>query len=378
MDFAWTDEQLELRDHVIAFASRELDRPRPDGSDFSPESWKKLAELGVQGLPVPPEYGGSGADVLTTIVVLEALGYACSDNGLLFSLNAHMWACEHPIVRFGTEEQKQRYLPAMSSGTLVAAHGMSEPGSGSDAFALRTTAERVGGGYRLSGSKTFVTNAPVADLFVVFATTDRSKGWGGLCAFLLERDLPGLEVGPPLGKSGLQSSPMAELFFDGCVVPETAMLGRPGRGLAIFNAAMERERSLILATAVGSMERVLEQSVDHARGREQFGQPIGKFQAVAHRLVDMKLRLETARLLLYRVGWMLDQGRSVGLDAALTKLHLSESFVSSSLDAVRIHGGYGYMTELEVERQLRDAVGSLLYSGTSEIQKNLAAHHMGL
>jgi alkylation response protein AidB-like acyl-CoA dehydrogenase len=381
IEFELTDEQRMLRETVIEFAKRELDddvmRHDREGR-FSREAWRKCAELGLQGLPVPTEYGGSGADPVTVVVALEALGYACRDNGLIFSLNAQMWSCETPIVKFGSETQKRRYLPALCDGSIIAGHGMSEPESGSDAFSLSTTAEKRGAAYVLTGSKTFVTNGPESDVFVVFATTDRSKGFAGLCAFLVDRDTPGLTVGAPLSKMGLRTSPMSEIFLDGCAVPEEQLLGKPGAGMAMFNASMLWERSLILASTLGTMQRQLERCIDHARERKQFGQPIGSFQAVSHRIVDMKLRLETARLLLYRLGWLLARGESAALESALTKLYLSECFLQSSLDALQIHGGYGYMTEYELEREVRDAVASRIYSGTSDIQHNIAAGYLGL
>jgi alkylation response protein AidB-like acyl-CoA dehydrogenase len=255
---------------------------------------------------------------------------------------------------------------------------MSEAGAGSDAFSLTTTAAPDGDIFRLNGSKTFVTNAPVAGLFVVFARAPGTSGFAGLSGFLVERDTPGLTVAGPLQKMGLDSSPMGELFLDGCEVPATNLLGRRGAGMPVFMAAMEMERSMILASTIGSMEKLLETSISHAQNRRQFGQPIAKFQAVSHRLVEMKLRLETARLLLYRLGWLLDQGRPAALDSALVKLHLGESFVSSSLEALQIHGGYGYMTEYGLEQVVRDALASRIYSGTSEVQRNLAARQMGL
>jgi L-prolyl-PCP dehydrogenase len=381
VDFALTTDQRALRDAVIEFARRELNADvdaRDRTATFSREGWSKCARMGLQGLPVPTEYGGGGADATTTIVALEALGYACTDNGLVFSINAQMWACEKPIARFGTDEQKRRYLPRLCDGSLIAAHGMSEPESGSDAFSLTTTARPTGDGYVLDGSKTFVTNAPESDLFVVFATTDRSRGFAGLCAFLIERDTPGISVGKPLSKMGLRTSPMGELFLEQCEVPAAQMLGRPGGGMAVFNSSMLWERSCILASAVGAMDRQLERCLDYARERKQFGHAIGSFQAVAHKLVDMKLRLETARCLLYRLAWLLDSGETPTLESALTKLHISESYVRSALDAVQVFGGYGYMTEYGMEREVRDAIGSRLYSGTSEIQYNLAATSMGL
>lgn len=377
MNFDWTDEQLEFRDAVTRFANLELGGGDHSGEFFA-EAWRQCGAFGIQGLPVAEKYGGAGVGYLTVVAALEALGHYCSDNGLIFALNAHMWACQYPIERFGTEEQKDRYLPPMCGGSLIGAHAMSEPDSGSDSFALTTTATPHGEGYRLRGSKTFVTNAPVADLFVVFARAPGTTRFAGLSAFLVERSTPGLEVGKPTEKMGLHTASMAEVFLDDCQVPAASLLGRPGRGMAVFTAAMEHERAMILASTIGAMERSLEGAVSHARERRQYGQPIGKFQAVSHRLVEMKLRLETATLLLHRVAWLMDHGRPFGLESALVKLHLSESFVASSLDALQVHGGYGYMVEYGLERDVRDALASRLYSGTSEIQRNLVARHMGL
>jgi alkylation response protein AidB-like acyl-CoA dehydrogenase len=381
MDFELTEEQRSLRRSVVEFAQRELNedlQARDKDATFSRESWAKCADLGLLGLPVPREYGGADAGALTTLVALEALGYACADNGLVFSLNAQLWACETPIVHFGSEEQKQRYLPGLCDGSLLAAHGMSEPGSGSDAFALTTTATKTDAGYVLDGSKTFVTNAPEADLHLLFATIDRSLGFAGVTAFLVEKGTPGLSVGNPLSKMGLRTSPMSEVVLEGCEVADDAVLGKPGGGMLVFNTSMTWERGCILASTVGSMQRQLEQSLEYAKERKQFGQPIGSFQSVSRMLVDMKIRLETARLLLYRLGWLLDTDQPATLDSALVKLYLSECYVRSSLDALQVHGGYGYMTEYELEREVRDAIGSRLYSGTSEIQYNVAARSMGL
>ena len=381
MDFEWTDEQRAYRNAVVGFAQAELSdgvRRRDEEHEFSFEAWKKCAAFGIQGLPVPEDYGGQGADATTVMLALEAFGYGCKDNGLIFALNAQMWACEIPLVRFGTDEQKRRYLPGLCDGSLIAAQGMTEPDSGSDAFSLATAAEKAEDHYVLNGRKTFVTNGPQADVFLVYATTDRSSGFAGLCVFIVDRETPGLSIGQPLHKMGLRTSPMSELFFDGCVVPADRMLGQPGAGMAIFNVAMQWERSCILASTVGTMQRQLERCIAHARERRQFGQPIGKFQAVSHRIADMKVRLETARLLPYRLGWLIDRGKSTALDAALAKLYLSECYLQSSLDALQIFGGYGYMSEYELEREVRDAIGSRIHSGTSDIQRNIIAGLLGL
>jgi alkylation response protein AidB-like acyl-CoA dehydrogenase len=377
--FGFSQEQLLFRETVAEFARRELGEAstQPE-APFSREVWRRCAELGIQGLAVPEEYGGSGTTPSTVVLALEALGYGCRNNGLLFSLNAQMWACAEPLVRFGTPEQKRRWLPGLCDGSLVGAHAMSEPGSGSDAFSLATRAEETDGGFRLTGSKTFVTNGPVADVIVLFARTRQQRGFAGVSAFVVERDLPGIILGPPIEKMGLGGSPMCDIFLDGCVVPLDQLLGPRHEGLAVFTASMRLERGCILATAVGAMQHQFEGAVSYARSREQFGAPIGCYQAVSHRLVNMRLRLETARLMLYRLARLLDEGGGAGAEAALTKLHISEAYVASSLDAVQIHGGYGYLTEYGVERELRDAIGSTLYSGTSEMQRNIVAHSLGL
>ncbi len=381
MDFAWTDEQLGLKQAAIDFARRELDdglvgRDR-DGS-FSREAWQKCAAFGIQGLPIPSRYGGGDADILTTMLVMEGLGYGCRDNGLIFALNAQLWSVAMPILTFGTDEQRERYLPGLCRGEVIGAHGMTESESGSDAFALRTRAVRCDGGYLHNGAKLFVTNASAADLAVVFATVDPARGLGGVTAFVVDTATEGVRVGPDIEKMGLRTAPMAELVLDECFVSDDARLGPEGAGASVFNSSMEWERSCILASHVGAMERQLETSIAYARERRQFGQPIGGFQAVANRIAEMKVRLETSRLLLAKVAWLKKAGRSAVMEAEIAKLYVSECFVQSSLDAIQIHGGSGYTTELGIERDLRDAVGGRLYSGTSDIQRVIIARWLGL
>ena len=381
MDFSWTEEQLKFKNAVIGFAQKELNEgliDRDRQGELARENWKKCAQMGILGLAIPEEYGGSGTDILTTMLVMEGLGYGCRDNGLIFAMNAQMWSVQHPILTFGTEPQKQKYLPGFCSGELIGAHGMSEPDSGSDAYSLHTRAERISKGYLLNGTKTFVTNAPVADVSLVFATVNPAKGRGGVTAFLVDKGTPGFKVSRNIEKMGLRTSPMGELILEDCVVPAESRLGPEGAGAAIFNGSMEWERSCILGSHVGAMERQLEECIRYARERSQFGQKIGKFQSVANRIAEMKVRLETARLLLYQVAWLNQNGKPAIMEAAMAKLYLSECFVNSSLDAIRTYGGYGYMTELEVERDLRDSIGGLLYSGTSDIQRVIIARWLGL
>jgi alkylation response protein AidB-like acyl-CoA dehydrogenase len=381
MDFSLSEEQQALREHIIRFARRELNEgaaERDREQCFARDLWRKCGEMGFQGLPVPEEYGGGGYDPLTTAIALEALGYACHDGGLVFSICAHLLAVVIPVWKHGSEEQKRRYLPRLCNGEWIGVNAMSEPGSGSDAFAMSTKAERDGDGFRISGAKTFSSNGPVADLALVFAATPSESGHQGITAFLVEKGAPGFGVGQKFEKMGLRSSPMSELVFDHVYVAQDGVLGGVGGGSAVFVHSMDWERTCLFATHIGGMERLLEQSIAYARSRRQFGQAIGKFQAVAHRIADMKVRLEAARLLTYKAASRLERSRSVALDASIAKLFASESLVTTAMDALQILGGYGYMTEYEVERALRDAIGSTIYSGTSEIQRNIISRWLGL
>jgi alkylation response protein AidB-like acyl-CoA dehydrogenase len=345
---------------------------------FSFEGWKKCADFGVQGLPVPKEFGGQGADPVTTIAVMEGLGYGCKDHGLLFSINAHLWTNSIPILKYGTPDQKQRYLPGLCNGQYIGANGVSEPTSGSDVFSMQTRVMKDGSEYVLNGSKTFVTSAPIANVFAVYGTLNPQLGATGVCGFIIEKGTPGFSVSSRIDKMGLRTAQMGKLFFEDCRIPTSALLGREGRGAEVFNCSMAWERACILATCLGGMKRQLERCIEHARKRKQFGQSIGKFQSVANRIVDMKLRYETSRLMIYKVGWLMQQNKSADMDAAMAKLYVSECYVKSCLDAVQIHGASGFLTELEIERDLRDSVGSTLYSGTSEIQRNIIARGLRL
>ncbi|HEV2175788.1 MAG TPA: acyl-CoA dehydrogenase family protein [Terriglobia bacterium] len=381
MDFAWSEEQAAFRKSVIEFAKQELnyDMIAADHEEqFSWEGWKKCGQFGIQGLPIPPEYGGGGADALTTACGLEALGYGCRDNGLIFSINAHMWACEIPFLHFGTEEQKRKYLPKLVSGEWVGIHAMTEPSSGSDAFSLKARAERKGDRYIINGSKTFTTNAPVADVIIVFANVDPSKGQAGVSAFIVDKGTPGFTISKKLHKMGLRTSPMSECSLQDCEVPVGNLLGKEGSGVSMFTASMEWERICIMASHLGVMQRLLETSADYATDRRQFGQPIGKFSAIANKVAEMDIRLETARLVLYKAAWMKSQGRRSLREASISKAYVADACIQQCLDAIQIYGGYGYMTEYQIERELRDAIAGKIYSGTTEIQKMIIAGLQGL
>jgi alkylation response protein AidB-like acyl-CoA dehydrogenase len=382
VDFSFTEEQKVLRDSIVKFAQRELNDhviERDREGTFPRELWKKCASIGIPGLPVPESYGGSDMDALSCAIALEALGYGCRDGGLVFALCAHLLACVVPITKHGSDAQKRRYLPGLCDGTLIGMHAITEPNSGSDTFAMRTRAERDGDAWRLNGTKTFVSNGPTGDVAIVFAVTDAAKGFhGGLTAFLIEAGTAGFSPGSKFDKMGLRTAPIGELVLEDVRLSPEAVLGGVGAGGQLFATAMDWERTLLVACHIGTLSRLLETSIAYARTRSQFGQVIGKFQAVAHKIADMKVQLEAARLLTYRSAWRLDNTRNASLDASMTKLFVSESLVKAALDTVQIHGGYGFMVEYEVERALRDAIGSTIYSGTSEMQRNIIARWLGL
>ena len=376
-----SEDQEKLQDAAVEFARTSLGGDmiaRDREAHFDRDAWKRCAEFGVLGMPIPQEYGGLGLGLSELLAVMEGLGRGTRDQGLLFSLNAHLWTNSIPILLYGTEEQRRTYLPRLCDGTLVGANAASEPDAGSDIFSMRTRAVRDGNDYVLNGTKTFVTNAPVADLFVAYATVNPALGAMGVTGFIVERNTPGLVISRKLEKMGLRTSPMAEVIFDDCRIPVTQRLGREGRGVTVFECSMEWERGSILASCLGVMARQLQDCVEYARQRKQFGKPIGKFQSVANRLVDMRVRLDTCRPLVYRIGMLKDANQDATTEAAVAKLHVSDCFVKSCLDAVQVFGGYGYMQEQQVERDLRDSVGSTLYSGTSEIQRNIIARGLGL
>jgi alkylation response protein AidB-like acyl-CoA dehydrogenase len=382
LDYALTDEEKALRNEIVAFARQHLNpgaAERDKEQRFPHDLWLKCGELRLQGLLVPVEYGGRGLTPLSATLAIEALGYGCRDGGLAFSICAHLLACVVPIVRHGTEEQKRRWLPRLANGSLVAANAMSEPLSGSDAFALRSRGVAAKGGFTLDGHKRFVSNGPVADLFITYVATDVEKGFhGGITSFVVPSQSSGLKVGKAVDKVALRTCMMSDVRFESVRVSEDAVLGRLGGGSAIFAESMEWERVCLVALHVGAMERILEDTIAHVRSRTASGQAVGKFQAVAHRIADMKVRLEAARLLVYHAASMLGKTRASGMHASIAKLFASESLLTSATDAVRNLGGAGILVESDAERTLRDAVAATIYSGTSDIQRNIISRWLGL
>jgi alkylation response protein AidB-like acyl-CoA dehydrogenase len=382
MDYAFSEAQQYWYEVATRFARAELidtdSISREQRGEFWRDGYERCGRFGILGLPVPPEYGGKGQDLLTTVAAMEGLGYGCSDTGLVFGTGASIWTVTMPILSHGSAAQKQRYLPGLCDGSILGANAASEPQAGSDIFSMQTRAIRHGDGWTLNGSKTWITSGAIADLLVCFASTDPVKGVLGITAFLVERNTPGFHIKRHIENLGLRTAPMAELVFENCVVPADSILGREGRGSTLFNAALEWERGAILAGIVGTMRRQLDRCIERARSRKQFGQPIGKFQSVSNRIVDMTVRLETSRHMVYRYAWAKATGNDAALWASMAKLHVSESFVQNSLDAVRIFGASGYVSGEGQERDLRDSVGGVIFSGTNDIQRNLIAQYLRL
>ena len=381
MDFCWTQTQNAKYSNVLKFTQEKLNsvaKRRKHPHQFEHEEWSLCAELGLLGLCVPKCYGGSGFDTLTTARIIEAFGRGCEDMGLVFSVSAHLFACVMPIVEYGSKEIKEAILPKLCSGEQIGANAITEKGAGSDVFTLKTRAVCQDGSYILTGTKSYVTNGPIADATIVYALTNPNHGYLGISAFVVEKNTQGLVMGKPFSKMGLTTTPASEMYLKKCYVPIKNKLGSEGQGAQIFKRSMQWERVCLFASYIGMMERQLERTIIYAQERRQFGKPIGKNQAISHRIADMKVRLEAARLLLYRTCWLFDQGKESTLDVSMSKLVISEAAIQSSLDAIQIHGAVGFTAEAGIERTLRDSIPSTIFSGTSEIQRNLIAGELGL
>ncbi len=371
MEFSWDSEESELYRGALTFAEKL-------GGVSPSDRWARCGDFGLLGLCAPRELGGSGLGALGTARVLEAFGRGCRDGGLLFSASAHLFACTMPIVEHAAPALAKRLVPGLASGKLVGANAITEAEAGSDVFAMKTTAALDGDDYVIEGTKSYVTNGPTADVLLVYAVTHPKRGYFGLSAFAVEAGTPGVVRGQPFRKVGLHGAQTGSVYFDRCRVPASQRLGDEGQGAPIFQASMDWERACLFASYLGAMDRDLGTAIDHAKGRKQFGRPIGKNQAVAHRIADMKLRLESARLLLYRACWAKDRGLDAGLEISLAKLAVSEAAVRSGLDLIQLHGSLGVTEETGLAASLLDALPSTIFSGTSEIQRDLVARALGL
>ncbi|NUP03204.1 MAG: acyl-CoA dehydrogenase [Nonomuraea sp.] len=378
--YEWNETHRELRAEFAhwyeVLSDGHLEADQDAGLPL--RKWEQVRASGLLRLPFHTEWGGRGLDLLSTMYVLEGLGEGCRDGGLCFSLCTQIVSAGIPLQRFGSAELKARYLPRVCDGTLITAHAITDPGGGSDVLGMGMTAKPDGDHWILDGDKVFVTNGPVADLIVVYALTDPGLGPFGLTAFLVERDTEGVLAGPDVPKMGLRGSPLGELAFRGCRIPAGNVLGRPGMGFAVLDHVMQWEILCSFIVQVGAMRHRLDRCVEHAGRRRQFGRPIGSYQMVAGQIVDMKIAVETSRRWLYDAAEGLTQGRDVTTDIAIAKVLTSEANVKSALSAVQIFGGRGYLAETGLEKDLRDAIGGTIYSGTSEMQRIRIARMLGL
>ena len=380
MDFSLSQEQSMFRETVYRYGRDEI-APLCEEADlkgeFSFEIWRKLASFGILGLPFPEEFGGSAADILTCCLAGEALGHAGVDGGSLLAWGAHTYLCAHNIFVFGTEDQKRKYVPKLASGEWIGCMGLTEPGAGSDAASLLTTAVKKGDRYVLNGSKTFITNAPVADVMVVFANVNKAKKHDGITAFIIEKGAPGLTTGKPFHKMGCKCSSTSEVFLEDCEVPEENILGGEGQGWFIALSGVEWDRCTLLSPMLGAALNNLDSCARYANERHQFGRPIRNFQAIQHRIADMKVFVEAVRLAIYRVASAKDNGQMLNpLQAAVSKVYAGDRGFEMASEAVQIFGGYGFMHEYTVERNFRDSKLAAIGGGTSDIMRMIVSRIM--
>ncbi|EST55268.1 acyl-CoA dehydrogenase [Brevibacillus panacihumi W25] len=369
MDFHFNEEQHMMRRMVRDFAEKEIAPFIPvmeETEQFPRHIVKKMGEMGLMGIPVPEEWGGVGADFVSYILAINEISKVSATLGVILSV--HTSVGTNPILYFGTEEQKQAYVAKLATGEFLGAFALTEPHAGSDASSIRTTAVRKDDAYVLNGNKVFITNGGEADTYIAFAVTDQGKGAKGISAFIVEKDTPGLVVGKKEKKMGLHGSNTTELIFDNAIVPTANLLGQEGEGFTIAMANLDKGRIGIAAQALGIAEAALQYATDYARERKQFGQPIGKIQAVGFKLADMATKVEAARLLVYRAAWLCSQGLPCTKEASMAKLFASDAAMKLATEAVQIFGGYGYTREYPVERLFRDAKITQIYEGTNEIQ----------
>jgi len=376
MDLTFTEEQQMMRDMVQNFAKAEIEPfiPRMEAGEFPREILKKMGGLGLMGITVPEEYGGAGMDFISYIGAIHELSKVSAVVGVILSV--HTSVGTNPIMYFGNDEQKNRYLPKLASGEYLGAFCLTEASSGSDAGSLKTRAVKKDDHYVLNGSKMFITNGGEADVYIVFASTDPSKGTYGISAFIVDKDTPGLVIGKDERKMGLHGSRTVELSFDQMKVPLENLLGEEGGGFKIAMANLDVGRIGIAAQALGIAEAALEAATGYAKDRVQFGKPIAAQQGVGFKLADMATAVEAAKLLVYRAAQLRAEGLPCGKEASMAKLFASKAAVEGSIEAVQVFGGYGYTEDYPVERYFRDAKVTEIYEGTSEIQRIVISKHL--
>ncbi|MDU7338102.1 MULTISPECIES: acyl-CoA dehydrogenase [Clostridium] len=370
MNFELNNEQSMAREMFAAFAEKEV-KPLAHEIDeeerFPAETVEKMKKYGFFGIPYPKELGGQGCDVLTYIMCVEELSKVCGTTGVIVS--AHTSLCADPIYKYGTKEQKEKYLVPLASGKKIGAFGLTEPGAGTDASGQQTKAVLDGDNYILNGSKIFITNGGVADIYVVFAMTDKSKGVKGITAFIVEKDFPGFSIGKKEKKMGIRGSATTELVFENCIVPKENMLGQEGKGFTVAMTTLDGGRIGIAAQALGIAEGALDETVKYVKERKQFGRSIAAFQNTQFRLADMKAKIDASKLLVYRAAILKQAGAKFSTEAAIAKLYAAETAMEVTTQCVQLFGGYGYTREYPIERMMRDAKITEIYEGTSEVQR---------
>lgn len=374
MNFNLTKQQQLFQQMIRSFAEKEV-KPLAAEIDeqerFPMETVEKMAKIGIMGIPVPVEYGGAGGDNVMYTIAVEELSRVCATTGVVVS--AHTSLCIAPILENGTEEQKQKYLPKLAGGEWIGAFGLTEPNAGTDAAMQQTTAVADGDNYIINGSKIFITNAGYADVYVIFAMTDKSKGNKGITAFILEKGMPGFTIGKKEKKLGIRGSATCELIFENVVVPKTQMLGQEGKGFAIAMKTLDGGRIGIASQALGIAQGAMDETVKYTKERKQFGRAIAQFQNTQFQMADLATRVEAARLLVRSAAFKKDQHVPFSADAAMCKLFAAETAMEVTTKCLQFHGGYGYTREYPIERMMRDAKITEIYEGTSEVQRMVIA-----
>lgn len=370
MNFELNNEQSMAREMFAAFAEKEV-KPLAHDIDeqerFPTESVEKMKKYGFFGIPYPKEFGGQGCDVLTYIMCVEELSKVCATTGVVVA--AHTSLCADPIMKYGTKEQKEKYLVPLATGKSIGAFGLTEPGAGTDASGQQTKAVLNGDHYVLNGSKIFITNGGEADIYVIAAMTDKSKGVKGISTFIVEKSFPGFSIGKKEKKMGIRGSATTELVFENCIVPKENLLGQEGKGFTVAMTTLDGGRISIAAQALGIAEGALEETVKYVKERKQFGRSLSAFQNTQFRLADMKAKVDAAKLLVYRAAVMKQEGKKFSAEAAMAKLFAAETSMEVTTQCVQLFGGYGYTREYPVERMMRDAKITEIYEGTSEVQR---------
>lgn len=377
--FELTEEQEMIRKTVREFALNEIEplAEEIDKESRHPhETVEKMAKAGIMGISVPKEYGGAGADTIGYAIAVEEIARVCASTAIIVSVNNSL-AC-YPILKFGTEEQKEKYLKPLATGEKLGAFGLTEPNAGTDAGGVRTVAAKVDGGWKINGTKIFITNGAVADTLVIFGLTDPGKGARGMSGFIIEKGFDGFSIGTIEDKLGIRGSEQAELVFQDMFVPDENMLGREGKGFGSAMATLDCGRVGVAAQALGIAQGALDKAVQYAKEREQFGRPIGKFQAIQWMCADMETRIQAARHLVYGAAYAKDHQKRYSKEAAMAKLYASETAMWVTTKAIQVHGGYGYTKDYPVERYFRDAKITEIYEGTSEVQRMVISGSLGL